>query len=158
MIVILFTLVAFPMQAQNLYKHKLHPVSTPVYDELAPVMIREGLIYTTNRPTNTLTNSTDARGKFPSDIYLAVQDEEGKWSDGEIYSEKLHFPQHDAVASFSLNEDLVFFTRTFEALPPKGIKSILTGKITTPNPNSGLFFSAREGEEWSEVQEFPHNQ
>lgn len=158
LIVFLLEIVALSMQAQSLYEYKPHPVSTRIYDELAPVMTREGLIYTTNKPSNTLTNSTDAQGQFPSDIYVTVKDEDGKWSTGEVYSEKLQFPQHDAVASFNLNEDLVFFTRSQESLPSKGIRAIFTGKITTQNPNSGLFFATRETEEWGEVQEFQHNE
>ncbi len=148
---------AISMQAQSPYLPKLHPVSTPVYDELAPVLTREGLIYTTNKPSDANTSITDAQGEYPTDIYISVKNENEKWSDGEIYSERLAFPQHDAVATLNLNEDLIFFSRTMEDLPPKGIRGFFTGRINTSNPNSGLFYSIREGEDWGEVYEFPHN-
>ena len=148
---------AISMQAQSPYLPKLHPVSTPVYDELAPVLTGEGLIYTTNKPSDANTSITDAQGEYPTDIYISVKNENEKWSDGEIYSERLAFPQHDAVATLNLNEDLIFFSRTMEDLPPKGIRGFFTGRINTSNPNSGLFYSIREGEDWGEVYEFPHN-
>ena len=145
------------LEAQSPYSVKPHPVSTPVYDELAPVMTKEGLIYTTNKPSSASTSITDAQGNNPTDIYISVKDEDGKWSDGEVYSEKLQFPQHDAVATFNLNGDLIFFTRTMEPLPSKGVRGFFTGKINSSNPNSGLFFSIRKEDGWGEVYEYPFN-
>ncbi len=156
--VLLFQLTAYALQAQKIYEYKLHPVSTRVYDELAPVMTKEGLVYTTNKPSNAITSSKDAQGDYPSNIYVTIQDEEGDWSPGKIYSQKLNFPQHDAVASFDLNEELVFFTRTRETLSALGIRGILTGKLNTQNPDAGLFYAVREADGWGEVIEFPHNE
>ena len=150
-------LIFSPSGAQSPYDVKPHPVSTRNFDEVAPVLTREGLIYTTNQPLKTLSNQEDQYGNY-LDLYISKQDEDGKWKDGEVYSEKLWFRQHDGIATFNFNEDLIFFTRNKEALPPMGIQGLLTGKRKVRNPELGLFYSVREGEDWGEVQEFPFNE
>ena len=137
-------------------EYKLHPVSTSAYDEVAPVLTREGMVYTTNRPTSTVANEGDAYGNF-LDLYISTQKEDKSWERGKIYSTNLKYPLHDGIASFNFNEDLIFFTRTRETPPPLGLIGMLTGKRKVRNPELGLFYATHTGTEWENITEYPHN-
>ena len=156
-ILLIITAVQPDLTAQNLYNYRPHPVSTRVFDETAPVLTREGMVYSTNQPYSTIANQEDEFGNF-LDLYISVEDENGKWSKGKVYSEKLRFPQHDGIATFNFNEDLIFFTRNKEMPAPLGFRALLTGKRKVKNPELGLFFATRSDQEWGEVQEFPHDE
>ena len=154
--VVLFSGSFSGVSGQNIYDVKPHPVSTRNYDETAPVLTREGMVYTTNQPASTVANQGDAYGYF-LDLYISELKEDSTWGRGKLYSETLKFPQHDGIASFNFNEDLIFFTRTKEAPPPIGVRGLVTGKRKVRNPELGLFYATRTGAEWENITEFPHN-
>jgi hypothetical protein len=145
------------LDAQNPYKYELHPVSTQNFDELSPVITREGMIYTTNQPLNTLSSETDTEGHEFYNLFFSEM-EDGEWKKGRQYSEELSFPLHDGMASLNFNEDLIFFTRSKDAPSSLGISAIFTGRRRVETPELGLFYASRTDSIWGEVQEFPYNE
>lgn len=149
--------IFFDGAGQNHYDYKYHPVSTRVYDEVAPVLIEGGMVYSCNKPYTTITNQKDEHGYF-LDLYFSERNEDGKWERSRIFSENLRFPQHDGMASFNFSQNLVFFTRTKESPDPIGVRSFFTGRRQVKNPDLGLYFSEKNEEDWGNPREFPYNE
>lgn len=145
------------VEAQNPYTYKPVPVSTRNFDEIAPVLTKEGLVYTTNQPLNTLSSETDASGNEFFNLFLARKENE-EWQKGKQFSEQLSFPLHNGMATFNSEENLVIFTRSKDAPPPIGVSAIFTGKRRVSNPELGLYYSTKTDTTWAPAMEFPFDE
>ncbi|MGC9341425.1 MAG: PKD domain-containing protein [Bacteroidales bacterium] len=157
LLIYIFITSIFIVEAQNPYDYRPHPVSTRNFDEISPLLTRDGMIYTTNQPLNTLSSETDAEGNEFFNLFYS-REVDGEWEKGKLYSQELSFPLHDGMATLNFNEDLIFFTRSKDAPSSIGVTAIITGKRKVENPELGLFYATRTDSIWGEAQEFPYNE
>ncbi len=135
---------------QSYYKFGPHSVSTRNYDEVAPVLIREGMVF-----ISTLEEGSIAKYKMPDDLsftkifFAAKGENEGEWKTPIAFSEVLRTNQNDGPVSFNFNEDLIAFNRHFELTGFGGSRSI--------NPNIGIYFADFEEEHWTNIREYEFN-
>lgn len=134
---------------QNNYRIKLHPVSTRSSNEVAPAVVRDGIVFSSDKETGGMQKRRGKDGQRISNMYFSAITDEGKWENEKVFSEKLKTDHHDGPISFNFSEDIAVFTRNFE-LPGFGSKK-------GGNPNFGLYFSEKKGNNWSTPVEFEYN-
>lgn len=137
------------MKGQSYYKFSPHSVSTRNFDEIAPVMTREGMVFITTLEEGGMAKYRDANDKSFTKIYISRQEKENEWKTPVLFSGLFKTNQNDGPASFNFNEDLMAFNRHFELTGFGGSRSI--------NPNIGIFFADNSDGEWTNIREFEYN-
>lgn len=141
----LFTL---SVSGQRFYRIERLPFSTRGYDEIAPVPYNGGLVYLSNRQTGSFQEWADAEGNSFSDIYTVEWDGENSWgTPRQIPSLKSNYA--DGPVSFANNGELICFSSMYKAYSDEAKR--------TDNPNAGIYFADLDGETWTNIREFEHN-
>ncbi len=149
LLVLLLGIIAIA-SAQNFYKFKPHPeASKRGHDEVAPVLTSKGMIFTSNLIRSSVKRFTDLEGRPYWDIYFCEIDEEGNWKESYLLSANITTPQTEGPASINKDEDLIVFSRSFEVSN--------FGNKRSGNPYTGIYFSEKEGGEWTNITEFEFN-
>lgn len=79
--------------------------------ELSPFIYRNGIVFTTSRPSKGRRQTDPWSGDFYYDIYFAEGDKES-FRNSRSLSEKLNTPYHDGPASFSGTGNTIYFSRS----------------------------------------------
>ncbi len=136
-------------EGQSYYKFSPHSVSTRNYDEIAPVMTREGMVFISTLEEGGMAKYRDANDRLFTNIYISHQEKENEWKPPVFFSELFKTNQNDGPVSFNFNEDLMAFNRHFELSGFGGSRTI--------NPNIGIFFADNIDGEWTNIREFEYN-
>jgi len=135
--------------AQNLYRlERLNSFSTRTHWELAPVTYADGLVFLSNRPTNSFVDYGDSENREFSNMYYVAREGDG-WGAPEIFSESFMSNYHDGPATFAQDGSIICLARAYLVETDDG------GRLT--NPNSGLYFASKVGEEWTDLESYEHN-
>lgn len=133
-------------QAQNYYKPKVHSQWTRKYDEVAPVMLGNKMVYCSNRPVSGPRSGTDMELRPFFKIVESERTEDGKWKPQKMFDETLNTSLHDGPVSFNQRGDYMVLTRCFDI------------RTSNRNPSKfGLFFMDQQDGNWGNLVEFEHN-
>jgi hypothetical protein len=145
-ILFLLHVLSFSGMAQAKNQAKRHDISTNQYDEMAPVMVGNKMVYCSNRPVSgPRTGSTMQNNSF----YKIVESEkigDGKWKPQQMFDESLSSNFHDGPVSFNEKGDYMVLSRCFD------VKT--SAKATS---KFGLFFADKQNGNWGNLQEFEFN-
>jgi len=142
----LLSAMVYPVVAQSYYDTKKHPRSTREYDEVAPVMLGNKMIFCSNRPVPGPKTGTDMNNKSFFKIVESEKDEKGKWSDQAPFGLEIATDFHDGPVCFNEKGDYMAFSKCFD----EKTTSRSTSKF-------GLFFADNQGGSWGNLQEYEHN-
>jgi len=145
-IISLLLAVFIPAMTQNYYSVKIHPASTRKYDEVAPVITGNKMVYNSNRPVSGPRSGTDMLLRPFFKIVESEKTEDGKWKAQKMFDESLLSNFHDGPASFNEKGDYMVFSRCFDE--KTSIKTV---------SKFGLFFADKQNESWGNIQEFEFN-
>jgi hypothetical protein len=142
-----FLLAVFiPGNAQNYYSRKIHPASTRNYDEVAPVMMGNRMVYCSNRPVSGPKKVTDMERRNFFKIVESEKTDDGKWKVQKPFDETLSSNFHDGPVSFNEKGDYMVFSRCFDE------------KTSNKSPSKfGLFFADKQNDKWGNIKEFEYN-
>jgi len=115
------------------------------YDEYAPVLYQNSIVFSANKRMNVLRKYDGGKGKPPWNIFHVVDEGDGKWSRPEVFSENLRTITYDGPVTFNSQGDRVYFNRNHEPDNRK-VKS----KV-------GIYFADYANGTWADIQPFPHN-
>ncbi len=135
--------------AQSYYQTKRSPVTTNNFNEVAPVMTSQGMVYCTDKTSSSFKQYVDANNDPMFNIFILPKKDSVHWGTPELFSPALKTFQNDGPVSFSGDGNLAVFTRNFNT------RSF--GSNTGGNPNFGLFFADKTGNGWSNIREFAFN-
>lgn len=134
------------LHAQNYYQKKVHPESTRKYDEVAPVMVGDKLVYSSNRPISGPRTGTDMQSRYFFKLVESEKTADGKWKPQRLFSEALMSDFSDGPATFNEKGDYMAFSRCFDQKTSKKSVSM-----------NGLFFADKQNDSWGNIQEFEYN-
>jgi tetratricopeptide (TPR) repeat protein len=130
----------------SIHVENLHQINSG-YSEIAPVVYKNGLVFSSNREGTIIERKTDA--KLPLfDLYI------GSWKDTmypekvSLFSPELNSIHHECCASFSGDFNKIFFTRSFDKPNSKSPG----GK----NPLK-MYSAIRVNNKWDSLQTFIFN-
>lgn len=148
-IALTLSLIAQSLSGQKFYRTQRLPFSTRGYDEIAPVPYNGGLIYLSNRQTGSFTEYKDDQNRPFSDVYTVEWDGERSWGTPKQLASPINTNYADGPVSFANNAELMCFSRMYIA------ESGDAGR--RGNPNAGIFFADLDGENWTNIRPFEHN-
>lgn len=132
---------------------KVNPISiNTTYDEIAPEILGNQLIYASNQPKVDVIKRIEGTSEKPffqrkitQRTLLKSETERYEYSNDRPFGKELSFKFHDGAISFSPGGDTIAFTRS----------SVQTGKSNTYPMQ--LHFAANDNGTWTEIGPFPHN-
>ena len=150
LIVFCFTcLVAVFGQNKPSYEVERLPVSSDVFNDMAPVIVADGLLFCSNRRNSLVKTNRTWEEDWLYDIYLAEKSPEGRYRTPKIFSKELSSVVNEGPLCFTPDGNTVYFTRSIEA--GKGAR-----KKSMKNRN-GIFIADKQGESWVNLREFEYN-
>jgi outer membrane protein OmpA-like peptidoglycan-associated protein len=141
---VLLCILGFQTSAQETVTRKLDCSSH--YDEYAPVVYEESLVFCSDRKMSISQTVLDPRGKHHSSIYSIPLDKLESKADPTLFSSQLTSVMHEGPMCFSSDRMTMYFTANLDKTPK------------SDDPNSlGIFYSILTEDSWSDPQPFEFN-
>jgi hypothetical protein len=142
--------LSHPVLAQSdMYKVERVPVSSVTFNEIAPVIIKDGIMFCSDRRVSSITNTTTYKDERLFNLYIATRKDSSRWSSPkEITSKGSQLISYGPMSIASDNKTVYFTSNTIsgKAARKKGIN----------NP-SGIFVGELTGTELSNIVPFKYN-
>ncbi len=133
--------------AQDLYRVKLLPFNSRIYNDYAPVVFQEGLIFCSDRKYNVLVDYKTPDNNRLLNMLVVERKDSLKWGSPKILSRKLTSIFNEGPAAYNEETQTLFFTR-----------NLSTDKKTKNKENNyGIFYSRYKGSSWGNIRAFEHN-
>lgn len=124
--------------------------SSDIYDEYAPVIFREGIVFCSNRSNDLFLAHKNSRHKNLFNIYYIDLDADHRWKDATLMDPGLTTRLNDGPASFNARGNSMVYSRNLNT-------QIGIGNQVDPGNVLGLFLADYVGGEWTNIRPFPHN-
>ncbi len=147
----IYLITGLGLSGQSYYKPKvLLPISTRLNNEECPVMIKNQLIFLSNRANSTIKKYFDQQERNYFHIYSAVLDtSNGNWSNPKPFGPELGSNNSDGPVTIDSSGNFIAFSQS--------LSTDTQGGTSRSNPYSGIFFAEKNGETWGNKHEFPYN-
>ncbi len=123
--------------------------STRIYDELAPVYYRNGIVFCTNRRTNSLIGYSNADTR-PFKLFYSEENSSGRWKLPILFSKEITGTFNEGPATFDRKGESIYFTRN----------NSVSGRFSNVNDASeklGIYSAEMINGFWQNIQAFKHN-
>ncbi len=120
------------------------PFNTDQYDEFAPVMYHNGIVFCSDREKGKFIRYSTPDNKPVFDLFFIERSQEG-WDEVNIFSKHLNFPIHKGALTFSKDKKIMYYTRNIN----KNRKA--------ENNKLGIFIAENTGDQWVEKGPFKYN-
>lgn len=89
--IVLFLFFQSGMYAQGYYSIRRLPISTSSYNEMAPVIYKNGIIFSSNRKNEVILVTVDQEGNYMYNLYFSERKGPKNWSGGNtVYKRVIH--------------------------------------------------------------------
>ncbi len=113
--------------SQKLYETKLLEFNSKEFDEFAPVMFENGLLFNSFRKQYIYKTEVDLNEKNINDLYYVTKLEGEKWGTLQFFSKELNTKNHEGKASLTKDGNTIYFTRFHNDSAGNIFKSIKSG-------------------------------
>ncbi len=140
----------FIMGQSETYTVALTEFSSKKYDEFSPVYYKQGIVFCTNRSSNSLLNYSSSQNKKQFKIYYINTTSKPKPGCARLFSKNLKTKLNDGPATFNNRGDTIYYSRNLE----------LTNKMSntsSPTNKLGIFTAVLVEGQWTKVREFRYN-
>jgi Tol biopolymer transport system component len=117
-------------------------------DDMAPVMMSDGILFCSNRKTNPFLTKKNLEGVRLYDLYFAPFNAEGDPAKPVRFAPDLAKDANIGPASFTPDGKTLYFTKNYKS--GKGLKKKEENKL-------GIFTARRNGSQWTDIQPFEYN-
>jgi hypothetical protein len=149
LLILLFFVPAFLLGQQN-YRVIRLPFNTS-NGEMAPVIYKDGIVFSSDEKNNVLKVATDLNNNFPYNLYF-VQKKGKRWSRPSLFSRDVNGPLSEASATFNGEQNVLYFTQTLHS-----DEKLTELEKTTVPLNLGIFQATQTNKGWLITREFPYN-
>lgn len=148
--VIVFLGLTAYLSAQNndLYRIERLPISLNQYNDMAPVVTKDGIVFCSDRNLSAFTDVREFNGEHIYNIYYASRKDSTDWNKPVIFGDDLSMV-HEGPFCFTPDGRQIYFT-----------SNIKTGKDAMKrgiSNNKGIFIADKEGDKWTNIRPFEHN-
>ena len=133
------------------YSVTLSKISTPTYDEFSPVFYKKGIVYCSDRNTNTLLSYLTSSDKGLSKILYADTSSLLISGKSRLLSKNLTTRFNDGPASFSKDGDTIYYSRNLK------VEGSLREKKPGQKNKLGIFSAVFEGNKWTKIRDLRFN-
>jgi len=152
---IIFILIASLIQQKvagqtTTYSVAKAPFSSDKYDEFSPVYYKNGIVFTTNRPSFNFSNYSSEQDKGPLKIYYIDTTGGVKWENAKLFSKDLKTKLNDGPVTFNAKADTIYFSRNLEVEGKLADLSTVRNKL-------GIFYAVLTDKEWTKIRDLRIN-
>jgi hypothetical protein len=149
-ILISFTLNQLSTGQQETYTVTKAPFSSKKYDEFCPVYYKNGIVFSTNRQSGSLTNYSSSQDR--GQVKINYIDTTGKvaWRKSELFSKSLKTHFNDGPVTFNSRGDTIYYSRNLQVDGNYRQLSSARNKL-------GIFSAVLEGNKWTKIHELRFN-
>lgn len=148
--ILLFLIPVFLFGQQNYRVIKL-PFNTS-NDEMAPVIYKNGIIFSSNEKNNVVRVTTDINNNYPYNLYY-IEKKGKRWSRPSLFSRDINSPLSEATATFNRDQNIMYFTRNLQADEKLSDLQKLSETI-----KYGIYQATETSKGWLVTREFPYNE
>jgi outer membrane protein OmpA-like peptidoglycan-associated protein len=139
------------LSAQNTnYSVSKSPLSSDIYDEFCPVFYGNGIVFCSNRNSNSLSDYSNVNNTGTFNIFFIDTVSRITWKKAKLLSRSLSTKFNDGPATFNSTGDTVFFSRN------QKLEGRLN-KISKTRNNLGVFMAVKDGKNWKGIKELRYN-
>ncbi len=138
-------------QAQMFYRADRLEINSPIDNEMAPVIYKDGIVFSSNRKSDVVLVTVDQEGSYMYNLYFVKKKGYKNWGSVNPFAKELSTRYNESSASFSSDGNTIYYTANIN---PEG--TIGDDIIDSLNKN-GIFISTWNGVSWSPPQAFPYN-
>jgi len=131
--------------AQDFYRVKLLPFNSRIYNDYAPVIFQDGLIFCSDRKFKVFVDYKTPDNSRLLNMLIVERKDSLKWGSPKILSRELSSVFNEGPAAYNEETQTLFFTR-----------NLSIDKKNKDN-NYGLFYVRYKGSSWGNVRTFEHN-
>jgi hypothetical protein len=147
---ILLIFISAGLSAQQHYRVKsLKDINTDA-DEIAPMIYKNGIVFSSNKKSSVLVSAYNLDGSYPYNLYFSEK-KGRKWSRPSIFSQSLTSRTNEMAAAFSSDENTLFITRNHMA------ESSLSTLQKLDSIKLGIFECKFGGSDWVVSEDFYFN-
>jgi hypothetical protein len=119
--------------------------------EMAPVIYKNGLIFSSDRKNDVVIVVVDQSGNFLYNLYFTEKSGDKNWSRPDLFSQNILDRYNQGSVSISADGKTIYFTATTNAV--KGVGD----KLTNDTLRNGIFIGTLGAGDWTSIKEFPYN-
>ncbi len=135
-------------QAKGSYEVQTISSLSGASDEIAPVVLKDGILFCSNKKTNPFLTKKNFEGVRLYDLFFAPFNSEGKPGKPRLFTSGLGKNVNIGPAYITSDGNTLYFTRN----------QIAGAKLKKDQPNKlGLFTATRQGNTWSDIKPFAYN-
>jgi len=150
-LILILSFIYLVCQSQVFYRADLLPFNSPFDNEMAPVIYKDGIIFSSNRKNDVVLVTVDQEGNFMYNLYF-VKNKGGKnWGSVELLARELSSQYNQSSAYVSSDGNTLFYTSTIG--PNVKVGDYETGDTL----KNGIFISTWQNNRWSYPEPFPYN-
>jgi hypothetical protein len=139
------------LSAQSIYKIERMPFNSAANSEMAPVIYRGGLIFSSDMKNEIIQVVVDQSGNFLYNLYFTARKENDKWTKPELFSKSLASKYNQSSASINPDGKTLYYASNFSSNSKTGSHS------SGDTLRSGIFISKGSAGEWSSPEAFQFN-
>lgn len=138
------------LSAQTYFEAERLPFNTS-YNEMAPVIYNNGLIFSSDRKNEFVIVTVDLSGNYLYNLYFAEKKSGKNWSRSSLFSKNLLDRYNQSAVSITADGKTLFYTATVNATEKMG------DRLTTDTLTNGIFIATLNGDSWGSVIQFSNN-
>jgi hypothetical protein len=139
------------LKAQVFYIAERMPFNTSANSDMAPVIFKNGLIFSSDRKNDIIIVTVDQTGSYLYNLYYSEKKGNRSWTKPDLFLKSLSTRYNQSSTSISTDGKTIYYTGTINA----------TGKIgdqyTSDTLKNGIFIATWESDDWVSKEEFPYN-
>jgi hypothetical protein len=136
-------------QGPSLYEVKRMPFSSPVFNDIAPVIVKDGVVFCSNRKTSSISDATTFEGDHLYSIFYAQKKDTSEWAKEKRYGINSASLFNEGPICYTPDGKSIYFTRNIETGKAARKKNFVN--------KLGIFIADVSGDSWTNIRPFQYN-
>ncbi len=149
--ILLFTLNLFCVDAQVFYRADRLPFNSSANNEMAPMIYKNGLVFSSNRKNDIILVTVDQEGNYMYNLYFVDKKGHKNWGSVNLFAKEIASRYNESSACFSRNGNTIYYTATINSSGKVG------DEFLGDTLKNGIFITKWINEHWSVPEAFPYN-
>jgi hypothetical protein len=142
-------LINLQAQKPSLYEVTRMPFSSSLFNDIAPVIVKDGIVFCSDRKTSSISDATTFEGNQLYNIFFTQKIDTSEWTKVEKYGNSSVSLFNEGPLCFTPDGKSIYFTRDIET-GKKARKKNFVNKL-------GIFIADISGENWTNIRQFQFN-
>ena len=149
--ILIFTLSYLSTSAQVFYRIDRIEINSPIFNEMAPMIFEDGIIFSSDRKSDVVVVTVDQEGSYTYNLYHVKKKGYKNWGQVTPFARELSTRYNESSACVSSDGQTLYFTGTI--VSPENVLEETNDSLN----KNGIFISTWNIDKWSPPEPFPFN-